>query len=82
MRHFGIDDCSREQVIHLKGGYLVRLSDEGILNSVLYNRPEDDGNPDLKGVSLGELADADNLIPDDIIWEEYGDAVFTEEDFP
>ena len=79
--YFGIDDCTREQVITLKGRYLIRLSDEGNLNAVLYDRPEDDENPELSGVSFGELADADNLVSDETIWNEYGDTLFTEEDF-
>ena len=33
-------------------------------------------------VSWNELADVDNLVSDGVIFEEYTDTVFTEDDFP
>ena len=34
-----------------------------------------------ENVSYGELADIDNLVSDNEIFEEYGDITFVEEDF-
>ena len=79
--YFGFDDLTKDQLTTLKQNYLVKLSDEGILNEVIYGKPEDDENPETAGVSYGELADADNLVPDEVLRNEDGDTMFTEEDF-
>lgn len=79
--YFTFDELSAAQITSLKQRYLYKLSDEGMLNEVLYDRPEDDEDPEKAGVSYGELANADNLVPDDLLREEYGDTMFTEEDF-
>ena len=72
-------ELNRSQWIELKQNYLTRLSDEGIMNEVIYNKPDLDEAG--VGVSYEELADADNLVDDDIIYNEYKDSVFSEDDF-
>lgn len=71
-----VHELTREQLIHLKVVYLFELEEEGILNEVLYNDPEDDSD-----LSWGEIANADNLVPDDVIFEQCGDISFTHDDF-
>lgn len=36
---------------------------------------------DNTDVSYGELAEADNLVDDETIFDEYGNTIFSEEDF-
>ena len=72
-------ELNRSQLIELKQNYLTRLSDEGVMNEVIYNKPDLDEAG--VGVSYEELADADNLVDDDIIYNEYKDNVFSEDDF-
>lgn len=74
-----VKELNRQQLIELKQQYIAKLDYEGTLNEVLFNRPEDDENG--KGSTYGMLADADGLIPDDVIFREYANTVFDEEDF-
>jgi hypothetical protein len=74
-----IHDLNRSQLKELKQAYLIELSDEGVLNEVIYDNPSMD--EDSTGVSLEELANADKLVDDEIIFEKYKDTIFTEEDF-
>lgn len=76
------DQLSQDQIVHLKTAYLFRLSDEGVMNEVLFDRPEDDKDPELGQPSFSQVADADKLVPDDILRKEYGEVLFSEEDFP
>ena len=71
-----VHDLAREQLIELKQRYLTRLDEEGTLNEVLYNDPDDE-----RGLSQGELEDADNLVPDDVIFNEYEGTMFYNDDF-
>ena len=71
-----IHELNREQLVELKEQYLSRLDDEGTLNEVLYDNPDDD-----RGLSYGELANADSLVPDDVIFHEYEGTMFSEDDF-
>ena len=51
----------------------MQLEDEGTFAEVMgvdYNAP-----------SYGDLANADEIVSDDVIEREYGDICFTEEDF-
>lgn len=71
-----VQELNREQLIQLKQAYLSKLDDEGTLNEVLYNDPDND-----EGLSYGELANADTLIPDEVVFNEYRGIHFTEDDF-
>lgn len=67
-------DLTRDQLAELKANYLCRLADEGTFAEMLgvdYNEP-----------SWGDLANADEIVPDDVIFEEYAATDFVEEDFP
>lgn len=74
-----VDELSHDQLTELKQRYLTQLSDEGCLNAVIYNKPELDEKGD--GVSMGEIARADELVPDSVIKEHYKGTEFTDDDF-
>ena len=68
-----VRELSREQMHELKEAYLTKLADEGTFAEVLgvdYDEP-----------SYGDLANADKIVPDDVIEREYGNTWFEEEDF-
>lgn len=68
-----VHDLTREQISQLKANYLCRLADEGTFAEILgvdYDEP-----------SWGDLANADTIVPDDVIFEEYADTFFVYEDF-
>ena len=71
-----VHELTRDQMIELKQAYLVKLDEEGTLNYVLYGNPGDD-----TGLAYDELANADSLIPDEIIFNEYAGYEFVPEDF-
>ena len=60
-------DLSRDQLIELKQGYLEEY---------LENWADDD-----EPIGYGDLANADELIPDETIFEAYEGTIFTEDDF-
>lgn len=72
-------ELNRDQLVELKQHYLETLSDEGCLNEVLYDDAEAD--EDSEGVSYEELANADELVPDDVVFSNYEDIDFSEDDF-
>ena len=68
-----ITDLSREQLIELKQRYLSILSDEGSFSEVMgvdYDEP-----------SCSDLANADSLVPDDVIFREWEGVSFVPDDF-
>jgi hypothetical protein len=71
-----VRELNRDQLVELKQNYLTRLDEEGTLNEVLYNDPDDES-----GLSQGELANADNLVPDDVVFNEYEGTMFHNDDF-
>lgn len=68
-----VRDLNREQIIELKERYLVMLADEGNYASVL--------NVDYDEPSQHDLANADDIVPDDIIFTHYEDTDFAPDDF-
>lgn len=68
-----VHDLSREEMIELKGNYMVELVNEGVFREVM--------NRDYDEPSWGDFADADEIIPDDLMFEHYGGIEFVEEDF-
>ncbi|MBO5628353.1 MAG: hypothetical protein J5965_04655 [Aeriscardovia sp.] len=60
-----VSEFTRDQLIELKQSYLCRHLDEC-----------EDRSP-----SYGELADADELVSDDTIYENYGGYDFSSDDF-
>ena len=71
-----VHELTRDQMIQLKQAYLTKLDEEGTLNDVLYNDPDDE-----TGLTYDELANADTLIPDAIVYNEYAGYEFVPEDF-
>lgn len=74
-----VKELNRQQLVELKQKYIAKLDDMGILNEVLFNRPEDDKSG--KGTTYAMLAEADSLVTDDVIFNEYANTVFDEDDF-
>lgn len=68
-----IKDLSKDQLHELKERYIMKLEDEGKFAEVMdvdYNEP-----------SYEDLANADEIVPDDVIEREYGDICFVDDDF-
>lgn len=74
-----VKDLDRQQMIELKQQYLSELSDEGNLNAVIYDKPELDETSE--GVSYDELARADELVSDEVIYDHFAGVYFSDEDF-
>ena len=68
-----VTDLNREQLVELKQNYLVQLSNEGLFAEMF--------GVDYDGPSWGDLAAADDIVPDDVIFDHYRDSEFVEEDF-
>lgn len=66
-------ELTRDQIIFLKFAYMVELVNEGTFAEVM--------NVNYDEPSYGDLDHADELIPDDVIEEHYGDIWFSEDDF-
>lgn len=68
-----IKDLSKDQLHELKECYLMKLADEGTFAEVM--------GVDYDAPSYGDLADADEIVPDDVIEREYEGVCFVEDDF-
>ena len=68
-----VRELSREQLVELKGNYLTQLANEGIYASVL--------NVDYDAPSYWDLANADEIVPDDVVFTEYEGIDFVPDDF-
>lgn len=68
-----VHDLNKEQMLELKQRYLMQLTDEGSFADVLdvdYNEP-----------SQWDLANAEDIVPDDVVFRQYTDVYFTPDDF-
>ena len=68
-----VTELTREQLVELKQNYLVQLADEGSFAEVLdadYNHP-----------SYWDMANADDIVPDCVIFKNYEDVDFVNDDF-
>lgn len=68
-----VRELNKEQMLELKQRYLIQLADEGSYSEVMgvdYNEP-----------SYWDLADADEIVPDDVVFENYADICFVRDDF-
>ena len=66
-------DLNRSQLVSLKQNYLCELANEGAFSEVTgreYDEP-----------SYSDMANADELVPDDVIFDNYENSYFSEEDF-
>ena len=60
-----VTDLSREELIELKQDYLIQLANTG----------------EIDDPSWAELADADKIVPDEVIIDYWDGVIFTEDDF-
>ena len=68
-----IKDLSKDQLYELKQRYLMKLADEGTFAEVM--------DVDYDEPSYEDLANADEIVPDDVIEREYEGVCFVEDDF-
>jgi len=68
-----LQELSKDQLHELKENYLMRLADEGTFAEVM--------RTDYDEPSYGDLANADEIVPDDVIEREYEGVCFVEDDF-
>lgn len=68
-----VTELSREQLIELKQNYLCSLDDSGDYSEGF--------DVDHIGVSYSELLNADDIIPDDVVFDNYCGVIFCDDDF-
>lgn len=68
-----VRDLSREQLVELKERYLTQLADEGTFAEVL--------GVDYDAPSYWDMANADEIVPDDVIYRQYEGVDFVKDDF-
>lgn len=66
-------ELSREQLTELKERYLMQLADEGTFAEVL--------GVDYDSPSFGDLANADEIVPDCVVFNQFDCTCFVPEDF-
>ena len=67
------DELNTRQKHFLAEAYLCKLADEGVYAEVM--------GVDYDAPGYRDLANALKLVPEDVLSREYGDCVFTEDDF-
>lgn len=68
-----VTELSREQLIELKGNYMIQLVNEGTFAEVM-NRGYDEPDWD-------DMANADDYVSDNVIFEHYDGIDFSKDDF-
>lgn len=68
-----VQDLNREQLTFLKQAYMTQLADEGTFAEMF--------DVDYDEPSWEDLERADELVPDDVIFDHYEGTEFVEEDF-
>lgn len=68
-----VTELTREQLTQLKQRYLGILADEGTFAEVL--------DVDYDEPSYGDLANADEIVPDEVVFRQWDGTDFVEEDF-
>lgn len=68
-----VTELSREQLIELKQNYLCSLDDSGAYSEVF--------DVDHIGVSYSDLLNADDIVPDDVVFDNYCGVIFCDDDF-
>ena len=76
-----LDELNEDQIRQLKQDYINKLAEQGNMNEVLYDRPEDDEDPEKEYPTYNELSCADTLVSMDMLRREYEGYDFTEDDF-
>ena len=68
-----VTELNRSQLESLKCDYMIRLADEGSFAEVV--------GRDYDYPAWGDLSDADEIVPDDVVFREFEGVDFVEEDF-
>lgn len=68
-----VTELTREQLVELKCNYMEMLADEGTFAEVL--------NRDYDEPSYADLAETDDIIPDEVIFRNYEGVYFVNDDF-
>ena len=68
-----VTDLNRDQLTELKSNYLVQLADEGRFAEV--------GGVDYDYPDWDDMAHADEIVPDDVIFRQYEGIDFVPDDF-
>lgn len=68
-----VTELSREQLVELKQNYLCSLADSGDYSEVF--------DVNYIGVSYSDLLNADDIVPDDVIFDNYCGVIFCDDDF-
>lgn len=68
-----VHNLNHDCLVELKQDYLVQLADEGTFAEVV--------GRDYDFPAYGDFADADELVPDDVVFEVYGGIQFYPDDF-
>lgn len=68
-----VRELNKDQMLELKQNYLTKLADEGSYAEVM--------NCDYNEPSYWDLANADDIVPDDVIFREYDNVFFVPDDF-
>lgn len=68
-----VTELTRDRLIQLKENYMIELVNEGTFAEVM--------GVDYDAPSWGDIFGADELIPDNVIFEHYAGTYFVEDDF-
>lgn len=68
-----VTELTREQIASLKVDYMCRLADQGTFAEVM--------NVDYDTPSYRDIMNADEIVPDDVVFREFEGVDFVEEDF-
>lgn len=68
-----VHDLCHDCLVELKRDYLVRLAEEGVFAEVM--------DVDYDFPAYGDFADADDIVPDDVVLEVYAGISFVPDDF-
>lgn len=68
-----VTELSREQLVELKQNYLCSLADSGDYSEVF--------DTHYIGISYSDLLNADDIVPDDVVFDNYCGVIFCDDDF-
>ena len=68
-----VRDLNRQQLIELKQRYMTQMADEGMFAEIF--------GVDYDAPSWDDMANADELVPDDVVFCNWEGVDFVEEDF-
>lgn len=68
-----VTELNREQLESLKCDYMIRLAEQGIFADVV--------GRDYDSPAWEDIAFADEIVPDDVVFREFEGVDFVEEDF-